>query len=70
MSSHPDFRAPTGRPRGPEAHGAKQVDPDRDALRDQLRAFEARADKDDPEQQEARAAAARAALRVRWARLD
>ena len=54
MSSHPDLRAPTGRPRGPAAFGAKAVDPERDALRDQLRRFEALADANDPEQQAVR----------------
>ena len=54
MSLHPDFRAPTGKPRGPAVYGAKVVDPERDALRDQLRKFEALADKNDPEQQAVR----------------
>jgi hypothetical protein len=55
MSYHPDFRAPTGKPRGPAAYGAKALDPERDALRDQLRRFEAQADANDPEQQAVRA---------------
>ena len=56
MSSHPDLRAPTGKPRGPAAYGAKANDPERDALRDRLRRFEAQADANDPEQQAVRAA--------------
>ena len=56
MSSHPDLRAPTGKPRGPAAYGAKANDPERDALRDRLRRFEAQANANDPEQQAVRAA--------------
>ena len=62
MSSHPDFRAPTGKPRGPGAYGAKALDPERDALRDQLRRFEAQADASDPEQQAVRVACSRGAV--------
>jgi hypothetical protein len=54
MSSHPDLRAPTGVPRGAEAYGGAVHDPERDALRDALRRFEALAAKDDPAQQAVR----------------
>jgi hypothetical protein len=55
MSSHPDLRAPTGRPRGPEQYGEKAHDPERDALRLQLQRFEQLADPDDPAAQAVRA---------------
>jgi hypothetical protein len=66
MSSHPDLRAPTGVPRGPEQHRERVHDPERDALRIQLQRFEALAAADDPEQQAVRSGARDGALRARW----
>lgn len=57
------WQPPTGVSRGPEVHGVKVVDPQRDVLRDALRRFEAAVDKTDPEQLAARGEGGREAKR-------